>query len=59
MSYNRTGAVVSQLCDALIYCHQRNVIHRDLKPENVMIVDQPFGVKLGDFGWAVHAPSSA
>jgi serine/threonine protein kinase len=58
LSYHRTGRVVNQLCDALIYCHERNVIHRDLKPENVMIVE-PFIVKLGDFGWAVHAPSSA
>uniref|UniRef100_A0AC34FCQ6 Aurora kinase n=1 Tax=Panagrolaimus sp. ES5 TaxID=591445 RepID=A0AC34FCQ6_9BILA len=58
MSYHRTANVVGQLCDALIYCHERKVIHRDLKPENVMIVDD-FVVKLGDFGWAVHAPSSA
>uniref|UniRef100_A0A914Z794 Aurora kinase n=1 Tax=Panagrolaimus superbus TaxID=310955 RepID=A0A914Z794_9BILA len=57
-SYHRTATVVGQLCDALIYCHDRKVIHRDLKPENVMIVEH-FVVKLGDFGWAVHAPSSA
>jgi aurora kinase A len=56
-SYQRTARTVGQLCDALIYCHERKVIHRDLKPENVMIVE-PFIVKLGDFGWAVHSPGS-
>ncbi|KAL7298535.1 hypothetical protein TKK_0008311 [Trichogramma kaykai] len=53
----RTATYISQLADALKYCHARKVIHRDIKPENLLL-----GVngelKMADFGWSVHAPSS-
>ena len=53
----KTATYISQLADALKYCHTRKVIHRDIKPENLLL-----GVngelKMADFGWSVHAPSS-
>jgi serine/threonine protein kinase len=48
---------ICQITDALIYCHSKHVIHRDLKPENIL-VGLNRDLKLGDFGWSVHAPNS-
>lgn len=43
--------ILKQICDAMIYLHNSNIIYRDLKPSNVMI--QPEGtIKLVDFGIA-------
>ena len=45
------------MADALNYCHSKKVIHRDIKPENLLL--GIFGeLKIADFGWSVHAPSS-
>ncbi|VDD89279.1 unnamed protein product [Enterobius vermicularis] len=46
-----------QLASALEYCHQKKVVHRDLKPENVLVAKNG-DIKIADFGWSVHAPSS-
>lgn len=46
-----------QVADALEYCHKNDVIHRDIKPENLLLTYDG-NVKLADFGWSVHAPSS-
>ena len=43
--------LVSQICEALQYAHQRGVVHRDIKPENVL-VDREGRVKISDFGLA-------
>ena len=48
---------VAQLADALHYCHTKKVIHRDIKPEN-LLVNLKGDLKIADFGWSVHAPSS-
>ncbi|CAB3368265.1 Hypothetical predicted protein [Cloeon dipterum] len=49
--------LIAQLTDALIYCHSKNVIHRDIKPENLLL-GAGNSLKIADFGWSVHAPSS-
>lgn len=40
-----------QVCEALHYAHERNVVHRDLKPSNIMVASGNH-VKLTDFGIA-------
>ena len=42
---------VTQVCEALSYAHQRDLIHRDVKPANVVIL-QNGDIKLVDFGIA-------
>lgn len=48
---------IVQMCDAINYCHSKHVIHRDIKPENIL-VGLNGELKIADFGWSVHAPSS-
>ncbi|XP_073233742.1 aurora kinase C-like [Porites lutea] len=48
---------IRQLADALKYCHSKKVIHRDIKPENLLL-GLKGDLKIADFGWSVHAPSS-
>ena len=43
--------VVSQICRALDFAHQRDVIHRDVKPSNIRYLDNGL-VKIMDFGIA-------
>ncbi|KAK7207444.1 kinase-like domain-containing protein [Myxozyma melibiosi] len=48
---------ICQIASALSYLHKKHIIHRDLKPENLLIgLDGE--VKLSDFGWSVHTPTS-
>lgn len=53
----QAATYIYQLADALNYCHSKKVIHRDIKPENLLLGF--YGeLKIADFGWSVHAPSS-
>uniref|UniRef100_A0A8D0BF71 non-specific serine/threonine protein kinase n=1 Tax=Salvator merianae TaxID=96440 RepID=A0A8D0BF71_SALMN len=53
----RTATYMTELADALLYCHSKKVIHRDIKPENLLLGSNG-ELKIADFGWSVHAPSS-
>ncbi|KPP67714.1 hypothetical protein Z043_113663 [Scleropages formosus] len=53
----RTATYITELADALHYCHSKKVIHRDIKPENLLLGANG-ELKIADFGWSVHTPSS-
>ncbi|XP_067314312.1 aurora kinase A [Pseudorasbora parva] len=53
----RSATYIMELADALSYCHLKNVIHRDIKPENLLLGANG-ELKIADFGWSVHTPSS-
>ena len=40
---------ILEICDALKYCNEKNIIHRDIKPNNIFI-DKNNSAKLADFG---------
>eukprot|EP00736_Rhodelphis_marinus_P013870 Rmarinus@m.14801 len=54
---SRAAQYGEQLAKALIYCHKKHVIHRDIKPENLLMGIRG-ELKIADFGWSVHSPSS-
>ncbi|TNV79553.1 hypothetical protein FGO68_gene9858 [Halteria grandinella] len=47
-----------EVCDAVRYLHQRDIIHRDIKSPNIFITDSD-EAKLGDFGLCVHGKTIA
>ncbi|KRX57469.1 Aurora kinase A-A, partial [Trichinella sp. T9] len=56
-SEKQSAQYLHQLIGALSYLHSKKVIHRDIKPENILIGSNG-QLKIADFGWSVHSPSS-
>ena len=56
-SEKRSSRYIDQMADALMYLHSKHVIHRDIKPENLLLGING-ELKIGDFGWSVHAPGN-
>ncbi len=40
LEHRQILSLMTRLCDAIHYAHQKGVIHRDLKPDNIQVVDQ-------------------
>lgn len=45
--------IAEQLCDALIFAHQHNIVHGNLRPHNVLFSDDQH-IKVSDFGLDQH-----
>ena len=47
--------IMAPVFDAVIYCHERDIIHRDIKPENLLLSGKNLDdsiIKISDFGLA-------
>jgi len=53
----KAAKYITQLCDALSYCHSHGVVHRDVKPENLLL-NYNGDLKVSDFGWSVLGPDT-
>jgi serine/threonine-protein kinase len=53
----RVMKLMEQVCSALDFAHQHNVVHRDIKPANLMLTSDDT-VKITDFGTAKSCNSA-
>jgi serine/threonine protein kinase len=51
LSLRKATNLAMQLCEALSFAHEHQIIHRDIKPGNIMVNDADH-VKVADFGLA-------
>jgi serine/threonine protein kinase len=51
LAADQSLAIVAQVCEALQFAHNENIIHRDIKPENILL-DKRGRAKIADFGLA-------
>ena len=52
ISKKETFRILGELCDALTYIHNKQIVHRDIKPNNILITRDGHHVKLIHFGLA-------
>jgi serine/threonine protein kinase len=50
--------IIKDICWALEYAHNRDIIHRDIKPANILLASNG-KAKLSDFGLATRVPRGA
>ena len=50
--------ILNQLVSALGYMHSKGYYHGDIKIDNVFVTNNPFSVKLADFGWTSRQKST-
>ncbi len=50
--------IVLHVAEALHYAHQQDIVHRDIKPSNIIFLEEPFSVRVTDFGIARVADHS-
>lgn len=53
LSEEETKMFMKQICNAVMYLHDRGIVHRDLKLENILLNKEKNQIFLSDFGFAI------